>query len=63
MKQKVLYQYRSQCRPVHNGPKRFGSIPSPHPLDATAKKIIMTIYIKSTILRLEKTINILETVC
>ena len=42
--------------------KSFGSTPSPHPLDATAKKIKMAIYIKSTILMLEKTRNMLEIV-
>ena len=77
MKQKVLDQYRSSPHPVQNETKSFGSIPSshpvhdetksfgsilsPHPLDAT-KIIEMEIYIKSTILKLEKTRNVLEIV-
>ena len=40
MKQKVLDQYQSSPHPVHDERKSFGSRPSPHPLDATAKKLI-----------------------
>ena len=40
--------------PVHDETKSCGSTPSPHPLDATAEKTKMAIYIKSTILKLEK---------
>ena len=39
----------------------FGSTPLPHPLDAAAK-IKMAIYIKSTILKLENSRNMLEIV-
>ena len=39
--------------PVYDETKSFGSTPLPHPLDATAKKIKMAIYIKSTISKLE----------
>ena len=60
MKQKVLDQYRSSPHPVHDETKSFGSTPSPHPLDATAKKIRIPIYI--TIITLEKTRNMLEIV-
>ena len=46
--------------PVYDETKSFGSTPLPHPLDATAKKINMTVYIKSTILKLENSRNVLE---
>ena len=48
--------------PVHDEIKCFGSTPLPHPLDATAKKIEMAVYIKSTILKLENSRNMLEIV-
>ena len=37
-----------------------GLLPAPQPLYATAKKYKMAIYIKSTVLKLEKTKNVLE---
>ena len=46
--------------PVNDEAKSFGPTPSPQPLDATTTK--MAIYIKSTILKLETTRNILEIV-
>ena len=48
--------------PVHDERISFGSTPLPHPLDAAAKKIKMAIYIKSTILQLENSRNMLEIV-
>ena len=48
--------------PVHDETKSFGSTPLPHPLDATAKKIKIAIYIKSAILKLENSRNMLEIV-
>ena len=49
--------------PVHDETISFGSTPLPHPLDAAAaKKIKMAIYIKSTILKLENSRNMLEIV-
>ena len=62
MKQKVLDQYQSSPHPVRDETKSFGSTPLPYPLDATAKRFKMAIYIKSTILKLEKTRNLLEIV-
>ena len=48
--------------PVYDETKSFGSAPLPHPLDATAKKFKMAVYIKSTILKLENSRNMLEIV-
>ena len=49
--------------PVYDETKSFGSTPFPHPLDTTAKKINkMAIYVKSTILKLENSRNMLEIV-
>ena len=48
--------------PVHDETISFGSTPLPHQLDATAKKIKMAIYIKSTILKLQNSRNMLEIV-
>ena len=48
--------------PLYNETKSFGSTPLPYPLDATAKKIKMAIYIKSTISKLENSRNMLEIV-
>ena len=69
---------RSSHHLVHDETKSFGSIPSPHPvydetksfrstplpypLDASAKKFIMAVYIKSTISKLENSRNMLEIV-
>ena len=53
---------RSSPHPVHDETKSFGSTPLPHPLDATAKKIYNGFYIKSTILKLENSIYMLEIV-
>ena len=69
---------RSSPHLVHDETKRFGSIPSPQPVpDETksfwintftpptrcyCKKIKMAIYIKSTILKLENSRNVLEIV-
>ena len=53
---------RSSLHLVHNESKSFGSTPLPHPLDATAKKNKMAIYIKLTILKLENSRNMLEIV-
>ena len=47
--------------PVYDETKSFGSTPFPHPLDTTTKKK-MAIYIKSTILKLENSRNMLEIV-
>ena len=48
--------------PVHDETISFGSTPLPHLLDAATKKIKMAIYIKSTILKLENSRNMLEIV-
>ena len=48
--------------PAHNETKSFGLTPLLHPLDSTAKKIEMAIYIKSTIVKLENSRNMLEIV-
>ena len=48
--------------PVHDETISFGSTPLPHPLEATAKKLKMAIYIKSTILKLENSRNMLQIV-
>ena len=61
MKQKVLDQYLHLTQYTMKR-KSFGSTPLPHPLDATAKKIKMAIYIKSTISKLENSRNMLEIV-
>ena len=45
---------RSSPHLVYNKTKSFGSTPLPHPLDATAKKIKMAIYIKLTIFKVRK---------
>ena len=52
---------RSSPYLVHDETKSFASTPLPHPLDATAKKK-MAIFIKSTILKLQNSRNMLEIV-
>ena len=53
---------RSSPHLAHDETKSFGSIPSLHPLDAAAKNFIMAICIKSTILKLDNSRNMLEIV-
>ena len=48
--------------PVQDETKSFRSTPLPHTLDATTKKIEIAIYIKSTILKLQNSRNMLEIV-